>query len=340
MDFNYLKTKRVNSTLWVEIHNPPVNFLTTDICEELFRLIKKVKKDRSIRVFILTGGIEDNFIMHFSIPELEKISADNRKILVNLIFRSRIMGTLMKYFTTFSNWQMDWIPGYEKLMLLLTKAIRRYSSTLFLWYQMHRLYLAIERMPKITIAAINGACNGGGTEISACFDFRFMIDDQNFTIGQPEVLIGIIPGGAGSQRLPRLIGKARALEFMLKGNQLTPEEAKNIGLITDTFKKAEFHDAVQSFADRMSRRIPAAVEGVKQAVHNGLEASFRHALSIEMEQTSRCFDDPATERAIKEYARIIKEQVEVPKEQRSTIPQVMEILESDSFMEKIGGGRH
>lgn len=335
MEFKYLKTKQVNASLWVEINNPPVNFLTMDICEELFRLVKTAKKDPSIRVLILTGGIEDNFIMHFSIPELKKITPDNRKILMNLIFRSRITGVLMKYLTTFSNWQMDWIPGYEKLTLLLTKAIRRYSSTLFLWFQMHRLYLAIERLPKITIAAINGSCNGGGTEISACFDFRYMIHDQGFTIGQPEVLVGIIPGGGGSQRLPRLIGKAKTLEFMLTGNQLEPVEAKKIGLITDSFEKSEFLESIQAIADQMSRRIPIAVEGIKLAVHDGLEAPFRHALSIEMEQTIRCFDDPVTQRALSRYAEIIKDKVEVPKERRVHIKEVVDLLQTEAFFNQI-----
>jgi enoyl-CoA hydratase len=334
-EYKFLKTRQVNTTLWVEIHNPPVNFLTADICEELFTLIKKIRKDPSIRVFILTGGIEDNYIMHFSIPELRKVPEDNRKILMNLIFRFRITGMLMKYFTTFSNWQMDWIPGYEKIMLLLAKAIRGYSSTLFLWFQMHRLYLAIERMPKVTIAAINGSCNGGGTEISACFDFRFMIDDQKFTIGQPECLLGIIPGGGGSQRLPRLIGKARALEFMLRGNQLTPEAAKDIGLITDNFEKAEFHEKIQLVADQMSRRIPIAVEGIKLAVHDGMETSFRHGLSVEMEQTIRCFSDPVTKRALDEYIEIIKENIEVPEDRRWHVNKVVEMLQSDEFSRKI-----
>ena len=105
---------------------------------------------------------------------------------------------------------------------------------------MHRCYLAIERMNKITIAAINGTCNGGGTEMATCFDFRFMVGDQDFVIGQPEVIVGIIPGGGGNTRLPRLIGKAKALEFMLTADLWTAEEAKKNGLITDHFSKKDF----------------------------------------------------------------------------------------------------
>ncbi|MBN1186449.1 MAG: enoyl-CoA hydratase/isomerase family protein, partial [Bacteroidales bacterium] len=77
MEYSYIKIKQSGSILWVEIINHPVNFLTVDVLEELFHLLRQVKKDPSVRVFILTGGIEDTFIFHFSIPELEKISRDN-----------------------------------------------------------------------------------------------------------------------------------------------------------------------------------------------------------------------------------------------------------------------
>lgn len=76
MKYNLLTTRKVNKSLWVEIVNPPVNFLTTELVEELFFLIREVEKDQSIRVFILTGGIEDTYIRHFSIPELVRLNPD------------------------------------------------------------------------------------------------------------------------------------------------------------------------------------------------------------------------------------------------------------------------
>ncbi len=335
--YNHIAVRREGATLWVEIHNPPVNFLTTAILEELFDIVGKVRRDPSVRVLILTGGLEDHFIMHFSIPELKRISADNRRTLMNLAFRTRIGGALMKGLTTLGMWQMDWVPGYEKLILALTRRLRKYSSTLFLWHLMHRLYLAIERLDKITIAAINGTCNGGGTEISACFDFRFMINDQAFTIGQPECLVGIVPGGGGSQRWPRLIGKAKALEWMLVGHQLDPYQAEKLGIITGSFPKAEFQNRVQAFADQMSKRIPAAVRGVKEAVHEGGQTGLRHALSIEMEKTVRCFDDPTTQRAMAFYAGILEDRIEVAGAKRATLPEILEMVQSDAFVQRIEG---
>jgi enoyl-CoA hydratase/carnithine racemase len=277
--------------------------------EELFAIVKQISKDDSIRVFILTGGIEDVYIMHFSIPELFTLATDNKKILLNLFVKSKITGAVLKYITTYTNWLMDWFGWYETLMLKIAKIMSGYSSSLYLWFIMQRVYFSIERLNKITIAAINGNCNGGGTELSACFDFRFMVGDQGFTLGQPEVLINIVPGGGSTQRLPRLIGRAKALEFMLRGNQLDVQEARRIGLITGFYDKAEFKTRVQKFADLMSKRPMTAVDAIKKCVHDGMETTLRHGLSIEMEQSIRCLDTEDTINAMKAYISYLEKNV-------------------------------
>jgi len=308
-EWKFFSTRLEKSTLWVEIHNPPVNFLTMGMLEELFAIVKQVSKDDSVRVFILTGGIEDVYIMHFSIPELFALATDNKKLLLNLFVKSKITGAISKYITTYTNWLMDWFGWYETLMLKIAKVLSGYSSSLYLWLIMQRTYFAIERLNKITIAAINGNCNGGGTELSACFDFRLMVGDQDFTIGQPEVLINIVPGGGSSQRLPRLIGRARALEFMLRGNQINAQEAQRIGLITGFVDKAEFKAKVQEFADLMSKRPMTAVDAIKKCVHDGMETTLRHGLSVEMEQSIRCLDTEDTINAMKAYIAYLEKNV-------------------------------
>lgn len=327
MNYKYLKTSREKNTLWVEIHNPPVNFLTVALLEELFDLIKKVSKEDSIRVFILTGGIEDIYIMHFSIPELFTLSADNKKIFLNFFVKTRLTGAALKYITTYTNWLMDWSGWYEKLMLKFARMISGYSSSLYLWFIMQRVYFAIERLNKITIAAINGNCNGGGTELSACFDFRFMIGDQGFTIGQPEVLINIVPGGGSTQRLPRLIGRAKALELMLRGNQWDALETQRLGLITGFFDKAEFKTKVQEFADLMSKRPMTAVDAVKKCVHEGMETTLRHGLSIEMEQNIRCLDTDDTMNAMRAYIRYLDEHINTLDRENITTEDVNRIVQ-------------
>jgi enoyl-CoA hydratase/carnithine racemase len=202
---------------------------------------------------------------------------------------------------------------------------------------MQRAYFAIERLNKITIAAINGNCNGGGTELSACFDFRFMVGDQGFTIGQPEVLLDIVPGGGSSQRLPRLIGRAKALEFMLRGNQMNAQEAERIGLITGSFDKAQFKTRVQEFADLMSKRPMMAVDAIKKCVHDGMETTLRHGLSIEMEQSIRCLDNKETIGAMQAYIRYLDEHANSIDRQKITTEDINRIVQE--ILKQIAEGK-
>jgi len=324
--FTYLKARRENEALWVEINNPPVNFLTTDLLEELYVLVKKIRRDDSVRVLVLTGARDDVYIMHFSIPELLQLATHNRRLLLHLLVKTRLTTALLAGYMTLTNRLMDLFPWYEWIMMKSAKAIRKISSSMFLWLQMHRLYIEVERLNKVTIAAINGPCNGGGTELSACFDFRFMVADQGFTIGQPECLVNIIPGGGSSQRLPRLIGRAKALELMLRGNQLTPQEAKQIGLVTDVFAKKDFKKKVRQFADLMAKRPPVAIDAIKKSVLQGMQTSLAHGLSIELTQSLRCLDAKDTDMAMRAYIRYIDENIMTIDPDRATTKDVVGVL--------------
>ncbi|HOO71729.1 MAG TPA: enoyl-CoA hydratase/isomerase family protein [Spirochaetota bacterium] len=342
--FRFLKTRRENSTIWIEINHPPVNFLTTDLLEEIFILVKKIRTDPSIRVVVLTGARDDIFIMHFSIPELLQLATHNRRLLLHLLIKTRLTSFLLAGFLTITNRLMDLFPWLEWLILKGAKAIRKISSSMFLWLQMHRLYLEVERLNKITIAAINGPCNGGGTELSVCFDFRFMVSDQGFTIGQPECLVNIIPGGGSSQRLPRLIGRAKALELMLRGNQLTPVEAKQIGLVTDIFPKKEFRKKVQDFADLMAKRPPVAIDAIKKSVLLGMDTTLTHGLSIELTQSLRCLDTRDTDMAMRAYINYIDEHIMTVDPGRATTRDVvgvlnrtLDVMENARIFEKFQG---
>lgn len=329
MQLHYLKTRQHERTLWIELVNPPVNFLTADICAELHQVFKAAEQDDSIGVLVLTGGIEDTYIFHFSIPELQKVSAANRAFFLDRIAATRIGRRLMEWQTAFALWLMHTLPCTEPVVLGLTARLRGRCSTLFLWFQMMAAYFAIERSSKITIAAINGNCNGGGTEMATCFDFRFMVGDGGFTIGQPEALLGIVAGGGGTQRLPRLIGKAKALEFMLSCDQWSAEQAQQHGLITGHFPKAAFKEQVQAFASRLGRRSPIGVASTKHAIHAGAEVGLRLGLAIEMSSSVRCFADPSTQAALVEYASILDEKITHAPGQPGTVHDVAPLMESE-----------
>src|SRR5213596_1232479 len=97
--------------------------------------------------------------------------------------------------------------------------------------RMNSHFAAIERCPKPVLAAINGHALGGGSELTLCCDFRIMVEDGRSKIGQTESSLGIIPGAGGTQRRPRLIGKARALRFIVESTRLSAQEAEAVGWV-------------------------------------------------------------------------------------------------------------
>ena len=329
METSYFKQRRVNQTLWLELCHPPVNFLTVDILAELHRLIKAADRDKSLRVLILTGGIENRYIFHFSIPEIQVAARDIQRLHLGAISRSWLTGPLLRGATALTLGLMKRFESFEQAVLRLTRRWRGKLPALFMMFKMLATYDAIERSRKITVAAINGTCNGGGTEMAACFDFRFMVEDAGFTIGQPEVLLGIIPGGGGTQRVSRLIGKARALEFMLTCDQWSPQRAAEVGLLTAHFPRADFEEAVQAFADRMSKRSPVAAFEARRAIHEGLDLSLGRGLAEELNSTLRCCDETSTTAALTEYGAILDELIFAKTDKPATIEEVMELVESD-----------
>jgi len=138
----------------------------------------------------------------------------------------------------------------------------------------------LETIPLPTIAAINGHALGGGLELALCCDFRFMGEDSG-VVGLPEVRLGMIPAFGGTQRLPQIIGKTRAIEMMMKGLQIKPQEAKNIGLINDVFHKEKLYEKSFNYAKRLARQATGAIAKIKQCVNTGFNEGFERGLLME-----------------------------------------------------------
>jgi enoyl-CoA hydratase len=147
----------------------------------------------------------------------------------------------------------------------------------------------LEQTPKLVIAALNGHTVGGGLEVALAADIRIAKKDAG-KIGLPEVALGVLPGTGGTQRLPRLVGKARAIELMATGRLLSMDDAKALGLVHDVWGEAElqgrsFAEAVFDYARQFTppHKASRAVGRMKRAVHSGIEAGFVEGLSIERE---------------------------------------------------------
>src|SRR5690242_20445474 len=153
--------------------------------------------------------------------------------------------------------------------------------------KMNHHFMAIERCPKPVIAAINGHALGGGSELTLCCDFRIMVEDGRSKIGQTESSLGIIPGAGGTQRLPRLIGKARALRYIIESTRLSAKEAEAVGWVDRAVPPEDFHTAVDELAGRLARAATLAIAMIKDAMRRGYDLPLDEALKIESENFAR-----------------------------------------------------
>ncbi len=145
----------------------------------------------------------------------------------------------------------------------------------------------IEKYPKPVVAAINGFALGGGCELAMSCHFRIVVNGERVVLGQPEINLGIIPGWGGTQRLPRLVGRTRALEMLLLGTRITPAQALSIGLITRISQPGQLMDDAKNFARILARKAPIAVQIILDAVTRGLETNVDEGLRIELEGSNR-----------------------------------------------------
>jgi enoyl-CoA hydratase/carnithine racemase len=140
-------------------------------------------------------------------------------------------------------------------------------------------FTAVARIGKPVIAAITGYALGGGLELALCADFR--VAGESARVGQPEILLGIIPGAGGTQRLPRLIGPARAKDIVYTGRFVGAAEALAIGLVDQVVPDGEVHAAAVEFAGRFAAGPAVALRAAKQAIDEGLEVDLGTGLAIE-----------------------------------------------------------
>ena len=137
----------------------------------------------------------------------------------------------------------------------------------------------VENMGKPVIAAINGFALGGGCELAMACTLRLAADTAK--LGQPEIALGLLPGYAGTQRLPRLVGKGKAMEMILTGAQISAEEAQRIGLVNRVVPAADLMNAAKALAGQLARSAPIAMRYIINAVNKGFEMPFAEACQYE-----------------------------------------------------------
>lgn len=246
----YFKVEQEGHVQVWTMSNPPMNYMTAPMTQELLELAGKAEGDENLRAIILTGGLEGKFITHYSVDELADAAADPAVC-------ARTFPVLEAGF--------------------------------------HRLLDRIMLMPKAVIAAINGDCMGGGYELALACDFRLAADGP-YQIGLPEAVLGILPGGGGTQRLPRLIGRGRALEVMMFGNVYHPREAERMGMVNRVLAPETLMPFAMGWAKTLARRPPRSIAAIKRAVYLGADRDLEAGLYIERTEMRdvMCSEDART----------------------------------------------
>jgi enoyl-CoA hydratase len=155
-------------------------------------------------------------------------------------------------------------------------------------------FTAVARIPKPTVAAVTGYALGGGCELALCCDFR--VAGDNAKLGQPEILLGIIPGAGGTQRLPRLIGPAKAKHLIFTGRFVDAAEALQIGLVDHVVAPDDVHESALGLARRYATGPAFALRAAKEAIDEGLDGTLDAGLRIERKLFAGLFatEDRAT----------------------------------------------
>ncbi|GHG04145.1 enoyl-CoA hydratase/isomerase family protein [Streptomyces zaomyceticus] len=140
-------------------------------------------------------------------------------------------------------------------------------------------FTAVARIPKPVVAAITGYALGGGCELALCADYRIAAD--NAKLGQPEILLGLIPGAGGTQRLSRLVGPSKAKDLIFTGRMVKADEALTLGLVDRVVPAAEVYEQAHAWAARLAQGPAVALRAAKESIDQGLEADIDTGLAIE-----------------------------------------------------------
>jgi len=157
-----------------------------------------------------------------------------------------------------------------------------------------------ESTPKVVIAAINGHCLGGGLEIALCCDFRIAAEGT-YKIGLPEVSLGLLPGTGGTQRLPRLIGRQKALGMMLRGTTLSPQDANDAGIVDEVVPAADLLARATAMAQEFAGGPSYARGEIKYAAVQGFGTSLKEGLAIERAALIRLFKSEDAKEGVKAF---------------------------------------
>lgn len=289
----HVQVTQQGRVLTVRLNNPPANFLTSAIMTALNQLLVEINTRQDIGAVILTSAVEGVFLTHFDVDEIDQAVAS-----IPFPMPVALVGALTR-----TEAALERVPGARHL-LRQTPMAGVADMNLF-----HEVTARMRAMNKVFIAAINGRAMGGGCELALACDLRFMVEGDASTgimIGQPEILIGLIPGGGGTQMLTRSLGVAKALEHCLEGTPITPAQALELGIINRVLPAETLMSETMIVAERMARRSPQAVRAIKHAIYQAASMSWDAGMAVEKNEFLSAASQPNTRQAMQAYTPMVR----------------------------------
>jgi enoyl-CoA hydratase/carnithine racemase len=285
----HVRTERDGRVMTVTLDNPPRNFMNGPMVRELDELTRELESDDSVGAVVLTGAADGIFIMHYDVAEIAAGAEQSPTV------SPSVVGGALRA-----------VEAVSRVPRAGAALGRTPVAGMVELRRIHDLFLRMQRMDKVFIAAINGMATGGGCELTLACDIRIMAEGD-FLIGLPETSVGIIPGAGGTQRMARALGPAKAIELILEARPLSPSEALEAGLVHRLAPPERLLEEAHATAARLARRLPVSVGAAKRAVYEGSSRSLPEGLHIERAGFLAAASTPQAVRAMKTYAEQVSE---------------------------------
>jgi enoyl-CoA hydratase len=277
------------------LDSPPHGLMNAELVAGFDALVADVERDAGIGAVVVHGAHPERFLAHYDVGELLELAKA-----AGLKVSQRQADVALRAVRTVAR-----VPGAGGAL------DRTPAAGMLALERFHELLLRINRVGATFIAAIDGSALGGGCELALACDLRYMADGD-FLIGQPEILLGIIPGGGGTQRLARLLGSGRALELVLEGRALSPAEALAAGLVNRVLALDHLLDEAVETAHRLARRPRIAVAAAKRAIYEGGSGTLARGLHVEQAGFMATLTSAVGGRGLQAYVDGFKRTGELP----------------------------
>ena len=263
-DNSHLQIEDRGATLIVRVDGGPHSLFGVDIANELDELVDRVDRDPSVHAVVFTGARPGRFVSHADVRWLQEEGAA-----VPELEPTRRLGRSAR-------WPEAWTAPASPGRLCDRTPLRGAGQL----DRLHATFMRMNASGVIFVAALNGSALGLGAEFAWACDLRVMADGDYF-IGQPEVLLGIMPGGGGTQRLTRLIGTHKSLVAILEGKPFTPAQALANGAVDDVVAPDDVVTRAAELAEYFGKRTKGSVEAIKRSVYFGGSMSLAEGLHVE-----------------------------------------------------------